>query len=162
MSGSDFIELPSPYGSGFGPFGFGSGSHARRHRSISGSLGSLRGKGGATAAGSYNPILTTPQEEYDSGRGLFQQQLGGNERYPPAPATALRPGRIGKFGVDLLVEIALCAFAVLAVVPFLWLAVTMAKYHGDRVTESDTNFIKQATSTVGCRAGPGLHWIKQY
>jgi hypothetical protein len=130
---SDFIELPSPYGASYG---FGNRPHTRQ--SIK-SLGSLNRK---SASAQYNPILE-PQEEYNSGAFQFQNEP------PPRTSTTLGSGRVGKFGTDLLIEILLCSFTLLVAVPFLWLAVTMAKFDGQKVTESDTNYIKQATSTVG-------------
>ena len=133
---SDFIELPSPYGSS--SFGFGNRPHTRQ--SIR-SLGSLHRK---SASAQYNPILT-PQEEYSNGASQFRDE---QREHRSSGTTTLDSGRVGKFGTDLLIEILLCTFAVGVSVPFLWLAITMAKYDGERVTESDTNYIKQATSTV--------------
>lgn len=53
--------------------------------------------------------------------------------------------------MDLVLEIILCASAVLATVPFLWLAITIALYDGKPVDQydiKDADFIKQSTSTV--------------
>ncbi|KIW79931.1 hypothetical protein Z517_06546 [Fonsecaea pedrosoi CBS 271.37] len=127
---SDFIELSSPYGSS----SLGGKSHARQ--SIR-SLGSVHRKLGA---GQYNVILTPQEEQIDDG---FTKGAGRS------PSTkVLPPTRSGKFGRDLVVEILICTFAVLISVPFTWLAVTMAKYNHKIVTEADTNYIKQATSTA--------------
>ncbi|ETI24681.1 hypothetical protein G647_04050 [Cladophialophora carrionii CBS 160.54] len=125
---SDFIELSSPYGAGKRP---------QRGESIK-ALGSLHRK---SASAQYNPILD-PSEEYNS--GAFQSQ---NEPQLHSPTT-LGSRRLGKFGTDLLIEICLCTFTLTVAAPFLWLAVTMVKYDGLKVTQSDTNFIKQATSTA--------------
>ncbi|KIX92511.1 uncharacterized protein Z520_11831 [Fonsecaea multimorphosa CBS 102226] len=129
---TDFIELSSPYGSS--PYGSGNKSHGRT--SIR-TLGSLHRKSGS---GQYNPILT-PQEEQSS--DVFTRRV---DKLPST--TTLPPSRIGKFGTDLLVEIIVCTFAVLVSVPFMWLAITMAHFDGQRVTEAKTNYIKQATSTA--------------
>ncbi|KIW29867.1 uncharacterized protein PV07_05653 [Cladophialophora immunda] len=129
---SDFIELSSPYGSS--PYGLGDKPHARP--SIR-SLGPLHRRSGSAQ---YNPILT-PQEE--------QSSDGFPRRMDKAPSmTTLPPSRVGKFGTDLVVEIIVCTFAVLVSVPFMWLAITMAHFNHQRVTEGDTNYIKQATSTA--------------
>ncbi|KIW90598.1 uncharacterized protein Z519_08381 [Cladophialophora bantiana CBS 173.52] len=131
---SDSIELSSPYGSGL--YGMGGRPHTRP--SVR-SLASLHRK---SASAQYNPILT-PQEELSG--GFFQRRVDNS---PPPSTTTLPPGRVGKFGTDLLVEILVCSFAVLVSVPFMWLAVTAAKFDGHRVTEADTDYIKQTTSTA--------------
>ncbi|EXJ76599.1 uncharacterized protein A1O5_01107 [Cladophialophora psammophila CBS 110553] len=131
---SDSIELSGPYGSGL--YGMGERPHTRP--SVR-SLASLHRK---SASAQYNPILT-PQEELSD--GFFQRRVDNS---PPPSTTTLPPGRVGKFGTDLLVEILVCSFAVLVSVPFMWLAVTAAKFDGHRVTEADTDYIKQATSTA--------------
>jgi hypothetical protein len=131
---SDFIELSSPYGSS--SFGFGNRPHSRQ--SIR-SPGSLHRKG---ASAQYNPILT-PQEEYNSGAFQFQ-----NGQQKSQATTTLGSNRVGKFGTDLVVEVLLCTFALLVSVPFMWLGVTMVKYDGKNVTGEDSDYIKQATSTV--------------
>ena len=131
---SDFIDLSSPYGSS--SFGFGNRPHTRQ--SIK-SIGSLHRK---SASAQYNPILT-PQEEYSN--RSFQSQNGQQK---PEPSTMLGSNRVGKFGTDLIIEILLCSFTLLVSVPFMWLAITMSKYDGQRVTADDSNYIKQATSTV--------------
>ncbi|OAP61624.1 hypothetical protein AYL99_03827 [Fonsecaea erecta] len=130
---SDFIELSSPYGSE--PYGSGDKPHTRH--SIR-SLGSLHHK---SRSGQYNPILT-PQEEQSS--DVFSRPVGKS----PSSTVSLPPSRVGKFGTDLLVEIIVCTFAVLVSVPFMWLAITMAHFDRRRVTEADSNYIKQATSTA--------------
>jgi hypothetical protein len=131
---SDFIELSSPYGTG----SFGFGNRPRTRQSIRG-LGHLPGK---SISAQYDPI-STPQEEYNS--GAFQLQ---NDQHKAPATTTLGAGRIGKFGADLLIEIFVSSFALLVSVPFLWLAVTMAKYDGQTVTQDKSDYIKQATSTV--------------
>lgn len=138
MSRPDLVELSSPsyysnpYLSSSGGYGSRSGHHSPA-RSF--------GFGRKAASVVYDPILT-PQDEYDS-RGLRP----GFDRPPPA-STDLGTGRVGKFGVDLILEVALCTFAVGAAVPFIWLAVVVSKYDGDPVTEHKTNYVRQATSTV--------------
>jgi hypothetical protein len=132
MSG-DF-DLSGPYGTG----SYGSGSRPHVRNSIR-SLGSLNRK---SAAANYNPILT-PQEEYNSGSFQFQQ----NDPDPRATRT-LSPVVLGKFGTDLVIEIILCTFTLGVSAPFIWLAITMAKYDGETVTDSDSEYIHQATSTV--------------
>jgi hypothetical protein len=47
-----------------------------------------------------------------------------------------------------MLEITLCTFALAAAVPFIWLAVVMAKYDHEPVTANKSNYAKQATSTV--------------
>ncbi|KIX09675.1 uncharacterized protein Z518_00756 [Rhinocladiella mackenziei CBS 650.93] len=132
MSGPDDIDLPSLYGSS--SYGLGEQPHSRRSLRT---FGHLHRK---SASAAYNPILT-PQEEYGN------RALPARDKQAP-PSTTLGPGRIGKFGADLVLEIIVCAFAVLVAVPFLWLAITMAKFDHDEVTDSKTDFIKQATSTA--------------
>ena len=128
---SDSVELSSPYGSG----SFGYGNRPRTGHSIR----SLHRK---SASAQYNPILTA-QDEHNSGE--FQPR---NDQ-PKAPVvTQLGNGRVGKSGTDLVLEILLCAFALSVSAPFMWLAVTMAKYDGREVTREDSDYIKQATSTV--------------
>lgn len=97
----------------------------------------------------YN-LVTGSEDGWDQqGFGRGQQSSTFHQLpNPPPPVASLGPGRIGKFGTDLVIEILLCASAVLATVPFLWLAIAMAKYDGTRVTEHDSEFIKQSTSTV--------------
>lgn len=138
MSRPDLVELSSPYSANPYLSGSGSGSGSRsRHPSPTRSFGF--GRKGASVV--YDPILA-PQDEYDS-RGLRP----GVEGPLPAP-TDLGTGRVGKFGVDLILEVILCIFAVGASVPFIWLAVVVSKYDHDPVTEQKTNYARQATSTV--------------
>lgn len=132
MSGSDFFELPSTYGSS--PDVQADRHHTRR------SLRALGGLQPKSASSSYNPILA-PQEEYNRG-GLSTPEA----TWPSS--TPLGPGRIGKFGTELLVEIVLCSLALLASVPFIWLAVTVAKFDHREISESDSEYIKQSTTTV--------------
>jgi hypothetical protein len=94
----------------------------------------------------YNPI-DTPQEEIDEGRGGFPIKDG----YRAEVNRTLAPGRVGKFGTDLLLEILLCGFAIGVSAPFIWLAITMARYDRKDVTEHDDDYIKQTTTTV-CEA----------
>jgi len=121
---SEMFELSSPYG--FGPPSYGSSS-----------ISSIQRKGVST---SYNPIIASQEEEASR---VFE---GKQDQSPPS--VALPPGKTGKFGVDLVVEIAVCTFAVAVAVPFIWLAVRMAEYHHVQVTASDTSFIENSTRTV--------------
>ncbi|EXJ91843.1 hypothetical protein A1O3_00393 [Capronia epimyces CBS 606.96] len=130
MSEPDFIELPGPYGSR--PQASGGHFHGRPPNKP---VGSFNRK---TASATYNPILTPRDEDEYSGFPAREDRL----------AADLGPGRSGKFGVDLFVEIAVCTFAVLASIPFIWLAVTVTKLHHKEVTESRSDYILQATSTV--------------
>ncbi|KAJ9629173.1 hypothetical protein H2204_008962 [Knufia peltigerae] len=138
MSRPDLVELSSPsyYSNPYLSSSGGSGSRSGHH-----SPARSFGFGRKAASVVYDPILT-PQDEYDS-RGLRP----GFDRPPPA-STDLGTGRVGKFGVDLILEVALCTFAVGAAVPFIWLAVVVSKYDGDPVTEHKTNYVRQATSTI--------------
>jgi len=128
MSGPDIVELTNSYSPN--PYASGSGRPSSR------SFGLHRKSASAT----YNPIFT-PQDEYDN-----RTSRPRDER-PPA-STNLGPDRVGKFGVDLILEITLCTFALAAAVPFIWLAVVMAKYDHETVTAHKSNYAKQATSTV--------------
>ncbi|KAK5463108.1 hypothetical protein LTS15_002821 [Exophiala xenobiotica] len=128
MSGPDIVELTNSYSPN--PYASGSGRPSSR------SFGLHRKSASAT----YNPIFT-PQDEYDN-----RTSRPRDER-PPA-STNLGPGRVGKFGVDLMLEITLCTFALAAAVPFIWLAVVMAKYDHEPVTANKSNYAKQATSTI--------------
>lgn len=124
LAGPDIIELSSPYDSG--PSVFDGGFH-RRPRSKS-------------ASANYNPILT-PQDEYEQ-----SGSQGRDGKY--VSSIDLGSRRLGEYGIDLLVEVILCICAVLVSAPFIWLAVKMARFHHKEVTESRSDFIKQATSTV--------------
>lgn len=139
------FELNSPYDSPLAsPYKYEGLSHQSRPSLRS--LGSLNRKR-ATAA--YNPIHGADEPDHLR----FSQHIPQNiqqfaeDRLQPSKKE-LAPGRIGKFGTDLLIEILLCAFTVLVTVPFLWLAVAMAKFHHQKVTDSRSNFIKQATATA--------------
>ncbi|EXJ93431.1 hypothetical protein A1O1_01823 [Capronia coronata CBS 617.96] len=132
MSGPNFIELSSPYRPG--PYAIDGRFHSRPR---SNSIGSHHRK---SASANYKPILTR-QDEYDNA-GLHTQDDQN------VSSINLGRGRIDKYGIDLVTEIVVCTFAVLVSVPFIWLAVAMAKMHHEEVTESRTDFVKQATSTV--------------
>lgn len=142
----DPIELSSPYAQPISnPYQYEGLSH--QSGSTFAPLGSLHRK--RSSASGYNPIHGTEQPDHVRFSQHIPQQIQefAEDRFQPRPK-ALAPGRIGKFGADLLIEILVCAFAVLVTVPFLWLAVAMAKYHHKEVTESRSNFIKQATATA--------------
>ncbi|KAK5056632.1 hypothetical protein LTR84_012164 [Exophiala bonariae] len=140
------VELISPYSSAYHttPYKYEGLSHKSRPSFTS--LGSLNRKRASTA---YNPIHGADEPDHIR----FSQHIPQNiqqfaeDRLQPTKKD-LSPGRIGKFGADLLIEILLCSFTVLVTVPFLWLAVAMAKYHHVQVTDSRSNFIKQATATA--------------
>ncbi|KAL2394172.1 hypothetical protein ABEF93_004636 [Exophiala dermatitidis] len=134
MSGPDFIELSSPYGSG--PFSIDRPFH-RRQRSKS--ISSPRRK---SASVHYNPILTPRDDDGNAGSASHSPVDG----YPRTIDLGSR--RLGKYGVELWLEVVLCGFAVFAVVPFIWLAVAMVNFHHKEVTESRTNYIKQSTSAI--------------
>ncbi|KIW12110.1 hypothetical protein PV08_09384 [Exophiala spinifera] len=136
MSHPDIVELSSPYSSNPYLFGSGFGSESG-HQSPTRSF--RLGRKGSSVT--YDPILT-PQDEYDRRR-----LRPGVNSLPPA-STNLGPGRVGKFGVDLILEVILCTLAVGASVPFIWLAVVVSRYDHDPVTEHKTNYIRQATSTI--------------
>jgi hypothetical protein len=144
----DPIELTSPYSPSIpNPFKYEGLSHQSRPSFAS--LGSRSRKRASTA---YNPIHASEE----AGHIGFSQHIPqhyqhiqqfAEDRFQPT-SKELAPGRIGKFGTDLLIEIIVCTFAVLVTVPFLWLAVAMAKYHHEAVSDSRSNFIKQATATA--------------
>lgn len=141
----DPIELTSPYSSSIpNPYQYEGLSHQSRPSFAS--LGSLNRK---RASAAYNPIHGTEEADHIRFSQHIPQQIQqfADDRFQPS-SKELVPGRIGKFGTDLLIEILVCAFAVLVTVPFLWLAVAMAKYHHEEVSDSRSNFIKQATATA--------------
>lgn len=86
--------------------------------------------------------------EDDLGHQAFAESRQSHSSRRLSASTSLNPGRTGKFGTDLVIEILLCASAVLAAIPFIWLAVVIARYNGQRVNERDSEFIRQSTSTV--------------
>jgi len=142
----DLIELTSPYAQPISnPYQYEGLSH--QSRPTFSPLGSLHRK--RSSAGGYNPIRGLEQPDHVRFSQHIPQHIQefAEDRFQPR-SKALAPGRIGKFGTDLLIEILLCTFAVLVTVPFLWLAVAMSKYHHQKVTESRSNFIKQATATA--------------
>ncbi|KEF54754.1 uncharacterized protein A1O9_09196 [Exophiala aquamarina CBS 119918] len=142
----DPIELTSPYAQPISdPYQYEGLSHQSLPSRAP--LDSLHRK--RSSAGGYNPIHGAgPPDHVRYSQHIPQQiQEFAEDRFQPR-SKELAPGRIGKFGADLLLEIVVCAFAVLVTVPFLWLAVAMSKYHHEGVTESRSNFIKQSTATA--------------
>jgi hypothetical protein len=107
------------------------------------SISSIGGLHRKAANQQYNPI-GTPQDEVDDARAGFPFKDG----YRADVNRTLAPGRVGKFGTDLLLEILLCGFAIGVSAPFIWLAITMARYDKKNVTEHDDDYIKQTTTTV--------------
>lgn len=130
---------PHPYE----PVHYGSGFQ-------SGGESSTNPLGAQVSKNPFSRYKLVGRSEDDLDRQGSEQAFRQPLELPPRTET-FRPGRTGKFGTDLVLEIILCASAVLATVPFLWLAVTIALYDGKAVHTTNTNdadFIKQSTSTV--------------
>ncbi|ETN39780.1 uncharacterized protein HMPREF1541_06006 [Cyphellophora europaea CBS 101466] len=134
---SENFELSSPYE----PIHYGSSSRIEPRPSTT-SFKPVKSK---RPFSRYNPIKGSEDDWDQQGLAPTGPPPGGDRQFTSAP---LGPGKTGKFGTDLVIEILLCASAVLATVPFIWLAIAMAKYHGKRVTAHDSEFIKQSTTTV--------------